>query len=229
VSCFCLLFAALLLSPSLGLAEEKAIHPPKALCVVCALKGGETEFEKVKAHSEHDGKAYYFCSADCKKEFDSDPAGYLPPQLPRPAPEMVVETLSGESVALQDFKGRWVLLDFWATWCKPCIKMMPKLQQLSEAYADKGLVVIGVSIDDDAARIKKIERFIKKVGVSYPIFSDAKQDPAWLMFNVKVLPALFLIDDKGQVVAQWTGNIDHDQVRVEVAGRMARQVQGANQ
>ena len=65
--------------------------------------------------------------------------------------------------------------------------MMPKLQQLSEAYADQGLVVIGVSIDDGDARIKKIERFIKKVGVSYSIFSDAKQDPAWHMFNIKVL------------------------------------------
>jgi peroxiredoxin len=217
-----LLFAVFLLGPSLLSAQED-VRPEKALCVVCALKDGETESEKVKAFSEHAGKAYYFCSQDCKEEFDADPAGYLPPELPRPAPAMIVETLAGESVALQDFKGQWVLLDFWATWCKPCIKMMPKLQELYEAYADTGFVVLGVSIDDDEARIKKIERFVKKVGVSYPIFSDAKQEQAWHMFNVKVLPAAFLIDPKGQVVAQWRGKIDHKQIEEEVARRMAPQ------
>jgi peroxiredoxin len=99
--------------------------------------------------------------------------------------------------------------------------MMPKLQKLYEAYADTGLVVLGLSIDDDEARIKKIERFVKKVDVSYPIFSDAKQEPAWHMFNVKVLPAAFLVDPSGQIVAQWAGKIDHKQVEKEVAGRMA--------
>jgi peroxiredoxin/YHS domain-containing protein len=222
---FCVLY---FLSPSLLQAEQGAI-PEKALCVVCALKEGQTEFEKVKAHSSHEGKAYYFCSDGCKKEFDLDPAGYLPPQLPRPAPAMVVETLTGEDVALESFKGQWVLLDFWATWCKPCVEMMPELQKLSETYADKGLVVLGVSIDEDKNRIKKIERFVDKVGVSYPIFSDAKQDPAWHMFNVKVLPSLFLIDQDGQIVAQWIGKIDHKKVRDEVVSRMDDQKEAENQ
>jgi peroxiredoxin len=224
---FHLILATFLLAPSLLPADEAPL-PEKALCVVCALKSGESEFEKVNAHSDHEGKAYYFCSAGCKEEFDADPAGYLPPKLPRPAPAMVVETLAGESVTLQDYKGQWVLLDFWATWCKPCIKMMPKLQKLYEAYADTGLVVLGVSIDDDKARIKKIERFVKKVDVSYPIFSDAKEEPAWHMFNVKVLPAAFLIDPNGQIVAQWTGKIDHKQVEEEVAVRMAPQKKKKN-
>ena len=228
MSYFYLLCALYFLSPSLLQAEQGAI-PEKALCVVCALKEGQTEFEKVRAHSNHEGKAYYFCSDGCKEEFDLDPAGYLPPQLPRPAPAMVVETLAGEDVALENFKGQWVLLDFWATWCKPCVEMMPELQKLSETYADKGLVVLGVSIDEDKNRIKKIERFVDKVGVSYPIFSDAKQAPAWHMFNVKVLPSLFLIDQDGQIVAQWIGKIDHKKVQDEVASRMAHQEEAKNQ
>jgi thiol-disulfide isomerase/thioredoxin len=223
LSYFHLLLAVVFLHPSLLPAQEAEAVPEKALCVVCALNDGEKEFEKVKAHSEHEGKAYYFCSAGCKKEFDSDPAGYLPPQLPRPAPAVVVETLAGDNVALTDYKGKVVLLDFWATWCKPCIKMMPQLQQLYDTYADQGLVVLGVSIDDDKNRIRKIEKFVDKVGVSYPIFSDAKQDPAWNIFRVKVLPTLFLIDEKGQVVAQWTGEIDHKLVEDEIAGRMVSQ------
>ena len=66
---------------------------------------------------------------------------------------MVVETLTGEDVALEGFKGQWILLDFWATWCKPCVEMMPELQKLSETYADKGLVVLGVSNVEDKNRI----------------------------------------------------------------------------
>jgi peroxiredoxin len=219
---FRLFCVALLLGP-LRLSAQEDARPERALCVVCALKDGETEFEKVKAHSEHAGKAYYFCSAGCKEEFDADPAGYLPPELPRPAPKMVVETLAGESVSLQDYEGQWVLLDFWATWCTPCVKMMPKLQKLYEAYADAGLVVLGVSIDDDKARIKKIKRFVDKVDVSYPIFSDAKEQPAWDAFSVKVLPTAFLIDPNGQIVAQWIGKIDHKLVEEEVATRMLPQ------
>jgi len=222
VSYFRLLYVALLLGP-LRLSAQEDARPERALCVVCALKDGETEFEKVKAHSEHAGTPYYFCSADCKAEFDADPAGYLPPKLPRPAPNMVVETLAGESVSLQNFGGQWVLLDFWATWCTPCVKIMPKLQKLYEAYADAGLVVLGVSIDDDEARIKKIKRFVDKVDVSYPIFSDAKEQPAWDAFSVKVLPTAFLIDPNGQVVAQWIGKIDHRQIEEEVASRVLRQ------
>ena len=113
-----------------------------------------------------------------------------------------------------------MLLDFWATWCKPCIEIMPKLQKLSANHADKGLVVLGVAIDDDKNRIKKIERFVDKVDVSYAIFSDAKENPAWHMFKVKVLPTLFLIDREGQVVAQWTGKVDHEKVAAEVVNRM---------
>jgi len=219
VSYFYLFCAVFFLSPSLLLAQDKTL-PEKALCIVCALKSGENELEKVRAHSEHEGETYYFCSEGCKEEFDADPAGYAAPQFPRPAPAIVVETLAGEDMALEDYRGQWVLLDFWATWCKPCVEMMPQLQKLSANHADKGLVVLGVAIDEDKNRIKKIERFVDKVGVSYPIFSDAKENPAWHMFKVKVLPTLFLIDREGQIVAQWIGKVDHKKVASEVASRM---------
>ena len=216
---FVLLVVFVVCGPASVAAVEEAV-PEKALCSVCALKGGETEEEKVKAHSTHGGTAYYFCSEGCKKEFDSDPAGYMPPVLPRPAPDVVFETLQGEDARLSDFAGKTVLLDFWATWCKPCVKMMPQLQKLQDAYADKGLVVAGVSIDEGEDRVKKIEKFLKKVKVGYPVFSDAKQNPAWNQFRVKAIPALFLVDADGQVVAQWTGAIEHDAVKDAIEGRL---------
>jgi len=214
------LLAGLLIYPAQIAAQEEPV-PKKALCTVCALKGGETEEEKVKAHSNHAGKAYYFCSADCKVEFDADPAGFLPPVFPRPAPAVVFETLGGADRSLEDFKGKMVLLDFWATWCKPCVEMMPQMQALHDTYVDKGLVVAGVSIDEGEDRVKKIEKFLRKVEVSYPILSDAKQNPAWHQFNVKAIPAVFLIDENSQVVAQWTGKVEHQEIRDEIAGRLA--------
>ena len=197
--------------------------PDKAICSVCSVKGGGHGLEKVRAHSEHEGKTYYFCSDGCKKEFDSDPVAYLPPVFPRPAPAFVVETLQGKDVALKDYAGKMVLVDFWATWCKPCVDMMPNLQKVYDAYTEKGLEVLGVSIDEPKNRIEKVEKFVKKVGVSYPILVDAKRVPAWHQFKVKAIPALFLIDGDGQVVAQWTGKMDHKEIEKAVQKHLASQ------
>ena len=98
---------------------------------------------------------------------------------------------------------------------------MPSLQKLHDAYADKGLAILGVSIDEGDDRIKKIEKFVKKVGVSYPIFSDARPTPAWHNFKVKAIPALFMIED-GQIVAQWLGNIDHAIIEKEIKKRLSK-------
>ncbi|MGH1366116.1 MAG: redoxin domain-containing protein [Calditrichia bacterium] len=204
----------------MALFSQETSHPEKAMCSVCVLKG-ESEAEKVKAHSNHNGTMYYFCSKNCKKEFDAAPEAYLPPKLPRPAPDFAIETLDGATVSLKDFKNKLVLLDFWATWCKPCLEIMPELQQLQDTYSDKGFSVAGISIDEDKDSIKKIKKFIKKLKVSYPIFYDAKQKPAWNMFNVKAIPALFLINGNGQVVAQWTGKVDHKIIEAKVVEQLA--------
>ena len=219
------LFTIFLIDPGILTAQKQQV-PDKALCVVCVLRG-ETELEKVKAHKEHDGKTYYFCSKNCKEEFNEDPVAYLPPQLPRQAPDFVVETLDGGSVSLKDFENKIVLLDFWATWCKPCLVNMPRLQQLYDSYSDKGFVVLGISIDEGEDSVKKIKKFMNKTGISYPIFSDANATPAWHVFKVKAIPALFLIDGDGQIVAQWTGEIDHNQIRNEVINRMERKQERA--
>lgn len=196
------------------LAESR--FPDKALCSVCALKGGETELEKVRAHSEFDGKPYYFCSKDCRKEFDSDPIAFLPPVFPRPSPAFVVETLEGADRALADLKGKVVLLDFWATWCEPCLETMPRLQRIHDVNSGKGFEVWGVSIDEDNKRVDKIRKMIDKLGISYPISIDAKPTPAWYRFRVKAIPAMYLVDRDSQIVAQWTGKIDIEDVEKEV-------------
>ena len=223
---YCNFLFLIVLASSATLIAETQI-PDKALCSVCALKGGETELEKVKAHSEHDGKAYYFCSENCKIEFDSDPLAYLPPVFPRPAPAFVVEMLEGGDQALGDLQGKVVLVDFWATWCKPCLETMPRLQKLYSAYSDKSFDVLGVSIDEDEDedRVKKIKEMVDKMDISYPIFIDAKQTPAWYQFKVKAIPAMYLLDGESQIVAQWTGKIDYEEVEKEVLRRLEKKLQ----
>jgi len=190
--------------------------PKKALCAVCAVQG-ETEMEKVKAHAEHDGTTYYFCSEGCRDAFQEDPLAYIPPELPRPAPTFVVETLDGKDVAAVEFKGKVVLVDFWATWCKPCEKIMPQVQKLYDKYRDSGFTVAGISIDEGEDRAAKVEKFMSKLDVSYPVYLDAKDTPAWFAYKVKAVPAMYLIDGEGQIVAQWRGSVDHEQLEIEVA------------
>jgi len=95
-----------------------------------------------------------------REEFDADPAAYLPPALPRPAPSFALKNLKGEPVVLENYRGQAVLLDFWATWCKPCVKSMPALQKLHEQFAAKGFSVAGISTDENGR--KAVEPFIKK-------------------------------------------------------------------
>ena len=221
---YCYFLLLIVLASSAALKAETQI-PAKALCSVCALKGGETELEKVKAHSEYDGKAYYFCSKNCKIEFDSDPVAYLPPVFPRPAPAFVVEMLEGGDKVLGDLKGKVMLVDFWATWCKPCLETMPRLQELYSAYSAKGFDVWGVSIDEDKDRVEKIKKMVDELDISYPVFVDAKQTPAWYQFKVKAIPAMYLLDRESQIVAQWVGKIDYEEVEKEVLRRLEKRLQ----
>lgn len=211
-----ILSKAVLLAAILGLASSSFAQQPRtALCAVCRVHEGATEPEKVVATSAHNGATYSFCSKKCKEIFDGDPEAYIPPVLPRPAPNFIVKNLSGQAVALEKFQGQVVLLDFWATWCKPCEKSMPALQQLHERYAAQGFTLLGVSTEVNGA--KQVPKFIAKLKISYPIFLDSEDEPAWEKYKVKVLPMLFLIDRKGQIVQQWLGEINPEELEREIA------------
>ncbi len=189
--------------------------PKEAICAVCRLTEGATKPEKVVATSEYQETAYYFCAPKCKEEFDADPLAYLPPVLPRPAPDFALNNLADEKVSLKNFRGNVVLLDFWATWCKPCVKSMPVLQKLHDQFAPKNFIVLGISTDEDGK--KKVEPFIKKHQIAYPILLDAEENPAWEAYKVKVIPLMFLVDPKGQIVRQWVGEADMKEVERAVA------------
>lgn len=177
--------------------------PAKEACLVCKVTKGEAEEEPVKAARRYEGKEYGFCSEKCAKAFMSDPAAFVPPTFPRSAPRFTLKDLAGSAVSNESLKGKVVLLDFWATWCKPCRRAIPELQALHEKFVRRGFSVVGVSIDEgDPARVK---RFVTSKKIAYPVAVDSEKEPAWDAFHVKAVPAAYLIDREGRIVAQWTG------------------------
>jgi peroxiredoxin/YHS domain-containing protein len=198
------LMATLLLVGGLACAGPAWAAVKKAMCVVCQVKHGEVEEEPVKAVRTHQGTEYGFCSEDCAKAFDADPAAYVPQGFPRPAPIFAVKDLTGGSISNESLHGKVVLLDFWATWCAPCRKSMPELQALHHKYAARGFTVVGVSIDEGGPG--KVKKYVASKRITYPIAMDSDKDPAWDAFRVKAVPAAYLLDRQGRIVAQWTGS-----------------------
>ena len=194
---------ALLVLVGIGTAGPSVAAPERATCLVCQVKHGEAEVEPVRAVRAHEGRDYGFCSEACAREFTADPVAYLPPIFPRPAPPFALTSLDGSSVSNESLKGGVVLLDFWATWCTPCRKAMPELQALHRRYAARGFTVVGISIDEGGPA--KVRKHVKSNRITYPIALDASREPAWEAFRVKAIPAAYLLDREGRIVAQWTG------------------------
>ena len=214
--------AALALAPSARAGEAPAAGaaptagaatPATALCIVCQVRHGESEPEPVRATSVREGVTHSFCSDGCKRAFDADPAAFLPADLPRVAPEFAVRGLDGRARTLADYRGQVLFLDFWATWCAPCVKEMPNIEKLWSERRANGLEVLGVSIDEDA---KKVPKFAKSKKVTYPLALDAGSPPAWETYGVRAIPAAFLIDREGRIVRRWTGRVDAGEVRAAV-------------
>ncbi len=197
--------------------------PSKAICTVCVVLNTHDKIapEKVKASSQYEGKDFYFCSTVCGDKFDGDPIAYMPPVFPRPVPEFAAKTLDGGDANVGQYSGQVVLIDFWATWCSPCKEMMPELQKLHSAYADKGFVVLGISIDEGKKAVKKVRKFINKQKIDYPVVMDIEDAPAWAAFHVPAVPATYLIDQKGQIIAQWIGKFDTDAAKTMIENLLA--------
>lgn len=182
-----------------------AATPERALCRVCHVREGTNEEEPVRAVRTHAGIEYGFCTEKCAEAFDADPEAYLPPVFPRPAPAFALEDLAGRPVSTDSLAGRVVLVDFWATWCVPCRKSMPELQGLHDRYGARGFTVLGISIDEYGPA--KVRKFVKARSITYPIVIDSAEAPAWERYRVKTIPAAFLLDHRGRIVAQWTGAV----------------------
>lgn len=119
------------------------------------------------------------------------------------APGFTLASVGGGSKSLSDYKGKVVMLNFWATWCGPCKREIPDFIELQEAYRDQGFEIVGVSLDDPNAR-DAVAAFVRNEGINYDIVYG-NGEVAQAYGGVRSIPTTFLIDREGNVVSSKVG------------------------
>ncbi len=134
------------------------------------------------------------------------------PALGRPAADFALRAWTGENVRLSEFLGQVVVLNFWATWAGSSRQEMPVLEKLHATYGSAGLVLLGVSIDEDSGRAADFARALK---ISYPVLFDTKKSVA-PVYGLKAVPTTVLIDRAGivrYVHAAYTAGSEQEYVK----------------
>lgn len=112
-----------------------------------------------------------------------------------PAPNFVIKLIDGKDFNFGDYKGKPVLINFFASWCLPCREEMPVLEQIVQEYQPKGVVFLGIAVDDTEAKMKD---FIKKYGVTFPVGLD-KTAEIQKSFGLYGIPTTYFIDKNGVI------------------------------
>jgi len=140
--------------------------------------------------------------AGCGKK-EAAPSGEQSPFGVAELPGFVLSDLTGAEQNLQDYKGKVLIVDFWATWCAPCRKEIPDFIALKEEYGEKGLEIIGISLDDS---LSELNEFVKANKINYPVlYRDQERKIVDAFGGIKGIPTTFIIDREGKVVRKFVG------------------------
>ncbi len=116
------------------------------------------------------------------------------------APDFKLQDLNGKTVQLSDFKGKPVLLEFWATWCQPCRDSIPGMEKLHRDYAGKGLVLLAVSVD---GAVEELRAFQKERGMTYTVLMGTEDVAS--RYGVRSIPLTIMLDKSGKIQRRWLG------------------------
>jgi peroxiredoxin len=139
----------------------------------------------------------------------------------QPAPDFTLNTLDGKTMKLSDFRGKAVLLNFWATWCEPCKVEMPWFVDLQKKYAPQGLQVLGVAMDD--ASPPDIASFAQKMGVNYPVLIG-KEEVGAQYGGIEYLPSTFYISREGKILDHVFGLVSKSEIETDIQKALGEQV-----
>lgn len=126
-----------------------------------------------------------------------------PSEAGQPAQDFAFQTFRGEQLALADFAGQSVVLNFWASWCVPCRAEMPHFERAYREYRERGVVFVGLAVEDDPQAARQ---FAQLLGITYPVGLDPRNQTA-LRYQVAGLPTTIFITRGGTVAKRWTGPI----------------------
>jgi peroxiredoxin len=135
------------------------------------------------------------------------------------APDFTLLDVNSKMVNLSEFKGKMVLINFFATYCPPCRAEIPDFIKLQDKYRDKGFVVVGISTDEDWKEV--LPDFIKRKGMNYPVLiatSKVVKDYG----NVYALPTSFLLDKEHNIIKKFTGMISESELEPLIIGSLAK-------
>lgn len=132
----------------------------------------------------------------------------LPEARRRPAPDFDLPTLEGAKHSLASHRGKVVVVDFWATWCIPCVFQVPVLNALQSAHRESGVVVLGVSVDTDGPEV--VSQFAREHSIEYPILLGS--EGLARQFGAPGFPTLFVVAADGRIAFQHTGFIDQPEL-----------------
>lgn len=122
------------------------------------------------------------------------------------APDFKLQTLKGETVKLSDFRGRRVMLNFWATWCPPCRAEMPDMEKF---YQEKDVTILAVNLTETEASIRDVHDFVEEFGLTFPILLDEKIEVA-TTYQIRPIPTSYMIDSNGIIRYQAFGALNYE-------------------
>ncbi|WAA11050.1 redoxin domain-containing protein [Fervidibacillus albus] len=127
------------------------------------------------------------------------------------APEFVLETLNGETLALKDLRGKTVLLNFWASWCPPCREEMPDMQKVYEQFKDENIEIVAVNLTYGRETVEKAKNFQQELNLTFPIPLDKKAEVTKL-YQIIPIPASYFIDRDGIIRDTKIGPMTEDEI-----------------
>ena len=154
------------------------------------------------------------------EEKTTQPPGDKTPPGPgaKTAPSSTLQDLKGNPVSLSDFQGKVVVLDFWATWCPPCVREIPHFIELYEQYKDQGFAMVGISLDHQGVSV--VKSFVQKYRVNYPILmADGQVDKAY--GGITYIPTTFVIDAAGNIRQKYVSYQDKAVFEADIKALLA--------